>query len=133
MCDTQWMLDHVSWAPAAELTRRYRVGEKRLLEHARRGHLACRRDARGQLCFDAATAATLFSPREQAERATAKARPQRSGFGVLGQLRLGETAAPARRRRPNRASAITTSVAARTSATETSAPAAHVFADSSAA
>ncbi len=95
------------WLSATELTRQNCVGEGRLLEHARRGNLPCRRDGQGQLHYDATLARRLFRPRTQATT-IALDQPAGAGFGILGQLTLGG-GHPQRRKPAARAARITTS------------------------
>ncbi len=99
----------VGWLSASELASRYCVGEARLLEHARRGNLRCRRDAQGKLHYEATAASRLFRTRVQAALPRTAAA---TNFGVLGQLTLGGAAPGRKRRAPARGSLSTSATSA---------------------
>jgi hypothetical protein len=73
-----------NWMTARQISKRFAVGEERLLDYSRRGNLPMRREPDGVTLFDESVVARFFRP-----RSGAMLQPNGKNLGVLGESRLG--------------------------------------------
>lgn len=81
------------WMTIQEISERYAVEERRLLEYSHRGNLSMRRVADGSLMFDEAGVARIFRRRDAL--VASGVRRGEANLGVVGLSRLGVNPAPA--------------------------------------